>query len=105
MSFYIAGIHLTSSIGRTWRISPALGDLTDVDAGFRTPLGKFSSTVRACNGTVRSLRFETPVGTRGSVSLPGVKGELVGGTRGAIVRLVDGEVANLPGGNWTLRCS
>ncbi|EHK96005.1 hypothetical protein M7I_8318 [Glarea lozoyensis 74030] len=46
MSFYIAGLHLTSSIGRTWKISPALGDLTDVDAGFETPLGKFSSTLR-----------------------------------------------------------
>jgi hypothetical protein len=104
MSFYIAGIHLTSSIGKTWRISPALGDLTSVDAGFKTPLGSFSSTVRACNRTIQSLHFQTPKGTKGSVSLPGVKGVLVGGTRGAVVKLVDGEVADLPGGNWTLRC-
>jgi hypothetical protein len=105
MSFYIAGLHLTSSIGRTWKISPALGDLTNVDAGFETPLGKFSSTVSACNGTIESLRFTTPKGTKGSVSLPGVKGELIGGTRGAIVKLVDGEVNDLPGGEWSLRCS
>jgi hypothetical protein len=105
MSFYIAGIHLTSSIGKTWKISPALGDLTDVDAGFATPLGMFSSTVSARDGAIQSMKFKTPIGTKGIVSLPGVKGELIGGPRGDIVKLIDGEVADLPGGEWTLKFS
>jgi hypothetical protein len=105
MSFYIAGIHLTSSIGRAWKISPALGDLTHVDAGFETPLGEFSSTVRSYNGTIQALHFKTPKGTKGSVSLPGVKCVLIGGTRGAVAKLVNGEVDDLAGGEWTLRCS
>ncbi len=103
MSFYIGGIYLTSSIGKTWTISPTLGDLTDVDVGFQTPLGSFSNTVHAENGTIRSMKFNTPAGTTGSVLLPGVQGELIGHTRAAIVKLVDGKASGVAGGQWTLR--
>jgi hypothetical protein len=104
LSFYVAGIHLTSAIGRTWKIAPLMGDLSSVDAGFETPLGEFSNTVQAGgkNGIVTGMRFSTPKGTVGSVSLPGVNGRLVG-SGGKSVRLINGEATGLKGGEWTLQ--
>lgn len=68
MTFYVAGIHLTSSKGQTWSISPVLGDLTFVEGGFSTSLGEFTSSVTALNGIVSGLNISTPVGT--SVGAP-----------------------------------
>lgn len=103
MSFYVAGIHLESAMGQTWRIAPMLGDLTEVEAGFVTPLGSFSNTIVAGgkNGNISRMTFSTPKGTVGSVSLPGVNGKLVNG--GKSVSLVNGEAAGLAGGDWTLQ--
>jgi hypothetical protein len=104
MCFYVAGIHLESTMGRTWRIAPQLGDLTAVDAGFETPLGTFSNTIKASgnNGTISQMSFSTPKGTSGSVSLPGVKGKLTL-NGGPSVTLVNGEATGLGGGDWTLQ--
>jgi hypothetical protein len=63
MSFYVAGIHLTSSMGKTWAISPAMGDLTSAEAGFVTPLGSFASSVTTTQGSISGLNFSTPLGT------------------------------------------
>lgn len=102
MSFYVAGIHLESSIGQTWSIRPMLGDLTEVDAGFSTPLGGFSNKVSVDeSGKIDEMSFSTPEGTAGSVSLPGVEGELISATE--TVKLVDGEASGLVGGKWTLK--
>jgi hypothetical protein len=68
MTFYVAGIHLTSSMGETWMISPTMGDLTTAEAGFVTPLGNFASSVAATNGVVSELNFSTPTGTTVSYS-------------------------------------
>ncbi|KAH7377932.1 alpha-L-rhamnosidase, partial [Cadophora sp. MPI-SDFR-AT-0126] len=103
MSFYVGGIHLTSSMGKTWTISPTLGDLTEVDVGFKSPLGSFSNKVSAKDGKICSMKFSTPGGTTGTVSLPGVQGELLRGRGAAIVKLVDGKASGLVGGEWTLR--
>lgn len=70
MTFYVAGIHLTSGKGQTWSISPVLGDLTEVDAGFSTSLGAFTSSVTAHNGIVSGLNISTPVGTTVSAAFP-----------------------------------
>jgi hypothetical protein len=127
MTFYVAGIHLTSSQGQTWAISPALGDLTTVDAGFSTALGAFASSVTARNGIVSGLTISTPAGTtvgapfpfgprpsctcagtqltrfsQGSVSLPGVEGYLVSDPQRGRIALRDGKASGVSGGSWAL---
>ena len=87
-------------------IAPQVGDLTHVDAGFFTKLGRFSSKW-STNGTVFCLEISTPQGTTGSVAvpLPGncTAATLYGADReGELVRR-DGSgrywVYNLAGGN------
>lgn len=107
LSFYVAGIQLTSGAGRTWSIVPAVGDLTSVEAGFETPLGRFENaiTVDGVNGTIVEMQFSTPAGTTGTVSLPGVQGKLVSSNGGIDeVELVDGYAGSLEGGTWRLVC-
>ena len=94
-----------SAGGRTWQISPALGDLKTVDAGFATTLGSFSNQVNASHsGAITGMRFATPVGTTGSVSVPGVSGSLVS-SNGTTIALKNGVAANVAGGTWTLKLS
>lgn len=102
LTFYIGGLHLLSEGGRTWEYAPRLGDLTDVDTGFRTSIGMFASTVKAsANGGIESMVFTTPAGTSGSVDVPGVSGMLTS-QNGTSVQLVDGRAENVSGGTWTL---
>ncbi|TVY43620.1 hypothetical protein LOCC1_G005098 [Lachnellula occidentalis] len=90
LSFYVAGLQLVSESGKTWMIAPQMGDLTEVVAGFT------------------HLRFHTPPGTTGSISLPGVTGTLVSGWKKRGVKVVrakfgvNGEATGIPGGDWTL---
>ncbi|KXS99524.1 hypothetical protein AC578_4246 [Pseudocercospora eumusae] len=102
LTFYIGGIHLLSAGGATWEMSPRLGDLKSVDAGFSTSLGTFSSTVNASSsGSITGFRFSAPAGSSGSVSLPGVQGALHN-ENGTSITLVNGEASGVSGGNWTL---
>jgi hypothetical protein len=104
LSFYVAGIHLTSASGKTWKIAPQPGDLVDVEAGFETSLGIFSNSVTATGGTngmVKEMHFITPEGTTGSVMVPGIQGKLISSS-GESVDLVNGEANGLKGGHWTL---
>jgi Bacterial alpha-L-rhamnosidase C-terminal domain len=108
LSFYVAGIQLISGAGQTWLIAPQVGDLEDVEAGFETPLGKFSSKISASNGSVTTLSFLTPDGTSGNVKLENVKGSLTcssGGCQGSPDVPLDsnGEASGLKGGNWSLK--
>ena len=82
-------------------LSPTLGDLTDVDAGFETPLGKFKSSVKAKNGSIAEFAFNTPDKTSGDVVLPGVKGNLVS-SAGEKVKLINGKALGIRGGDWYL---
>ncbi|EJF61338.1 Six-hairpin glycosidase, partial [Dichomitus squalens LYAD-421 SS1] len=43
LTTYVGGIQLVGAAGATWAIVPQVGDLTHVDAGFSTTLGRFSS--------------------------------------------------------------
>ena len=104
LSFYVAGIHLLTNGGETWAITPELGDLTEVDAGFSTNLGAFASQVNASNGAITGFKFATPTGTSGRVSLPGVSGSLIS-SNGTSVPLVGGEASGVAGGNYTLSLS
>ena len=105
LTSYVGGIHILSDGGKTWRISPALGDLMDVDTGFSTDLGAFSCQVSASeDGTINALKFSTPSGTTGSVSLPGVEGTLQS-ENGTSVPLTNGMAQNVIGGIWTLQAA
>jgi len=102
LSFYVAGLQLVGPAGSEWLIAPQLGDLTEVEAGFESPLGHFwSKSEGSGNGTVTNLEFQTPEGTSGSVTLLGVQGKLVNGY-GEEVVLVNGEASGLKGGKWML---
>jgi hypothetical protein len=104
LSFYVAGIHVTSASGKTWNIAPQPGDLVEIEAGFETSLGTFSNSIKATggtNGTVKEMSFVTPEGTVGSVMVPGVQGKLITSS-GECVGLVDGRATGLKGGKWHL---
>ena len=76
--------------------------MTEVEAGYETPLGKFTGSVKAGkDGQVAKLKFSTPVGTKGKVELPGVQGKLVSKSGQSVV-LVDGTASGLAGGEWNL---
>lgn len=64
----------------------------------------FESTVMGSdvNGTITQLYFSTPMGTSGSVSVPGVKETLKFNDGGGSMLLVNAEATGLEGGNWTL---
>jgi hypothetical protein len=55
-------------VGKTWRIAPQLGGLTNVEARFETSMGSFASNVTTVLGSM-NVAFETPKGTVGGVSL------------------------------------
>ncbi|KAI1796973.1 Six-hairpin glycosidase [Ganoderma leucocontextum] len=98
LTTYIGGIHLLSEAGATWAIVPQVGDLTDVDSGFSTSLGGFSSKW-ATNGTVFSLELSTPEGTTGTVGLP-LPGNSTSATLAATGRKGDVVHADESGRYW-----
>ena len=102
LSTYVADLHLTSASGATWVMSPQLGDLTSVEAGFQTALGSFSVAILTSGpkGTITSMNFSTPAGTSGTVILPGYGGSLLGAD-GTAVTLTDGVAEGVKGGNWS----
>ncbi|KAK4956393.1 hypothetical protein LTR10_005917 [Elasticomyces elasticus] len=104
LTFYFGGIHLLTAGGATWEISPMLGNLTTVDAGFATSLGSFSNQVNASSSGITGMQFTTPAGTTGTVRLPGVSGSLKS-SNGTVVPLNDGSASNVAGGTWTLQLS
>ncbi|KAF1847103.1 glycoside hydrolase family 78 protein [Cucurbitaria berberidis CBS 394.84] len=111
LTFYVAGIQLLSAGGKTWRVAPALGDLTNVDAGFSTSLGFFSATTTITKGVVE-VEFEAPSGTSGEVRVPilncvgrVVLQEVDGKCEDVTVEVVQADsahvvVAGLAGGRW-----
>ncbi|KAH6658223.1 Six-hairpin glycosidase-like protein [Truncatella angustata] len=68
LSFLGAGIQLLAAAGKTWKIAPALGGLTSLEAGYETPLGAYAAEWHnsSCGFTGR---FETPEGTSGSFDI------------------------------------
>ncbi|TBU60052.1 Six-hairpin glycosidase [Dichomitus squalens] len=69
LTTYVGGIQLVGAAGATWAIVPQVGDLTHVDAGFSTTLGRFSSKWFT-DGSVFRLEISTPKGTTGTVGIP-----------------------------------
>ncbi|MCJ1331883.1 hypothetical protein MMC10_008575 [Thelotrema lepadinum] len=107
LTFYAAGIHLESAMGKTWRIAPQVGDLESVEAGFETGLGMFTTNVSASGGVVMELGFETPEGTSGSLELAGLGVGMVsvsGPGKNQSVQTAGGDwsMDGMEGGNWTI---
>lgn len=69
LTTYIAGLQLTTPGGKTWVIEPQFGDLTSAQAGFTTPMGKFSSSWTLTKSGY-NVSINTPKTTSGRVLLP-----------------------------------
>lgn len=102
LTFYTAGLHLTGPAGLTWKFAPQPGNLTEVDAGFSTRLGAFSTSFSVTDGVFQRLSFNAPNGTTGEAELGGTKGFLVS-REGKKVELVNGKAKGLAGGHWELQ--
>nr|POF09148.1 hypothetical protein CFP56_76277 [Quercus suber] len=72
---FAAGLHIVNS--SNWLIQPQPGDLTMIEAGFETAIGKYSASFTR-EGVHGKYVFETPVNTSGTVlvDIPGCKGRL-----------------------------
>ncbi|KAK5121877.1 hypothetical protein LTR85_004448 [Meristemomyces frigidus] len=95
---YAAGLHVTNS--STWSVYPQPGNLTSVEAGFTTAIGTFSATYSSANGSL-AYSFQTPPGTIGTFTMPGVSGSLRS-SNGTTIALTNGAASSVAGGNWTL---
>lgn len=71
LTFYGAGLRITSTGGKTWIVEPQPGGLTSLHAGFQTILGTYSVNVSMAGGTEMSLEFEAPSGTAGTIVVTG----------------------------------
>lgn len=68
---YVLGLEVTGRLGSEWRLAPQFGDLTSVEGGFTTGLGKFQASWKVVHGgDMYSLRWTVPEETQGSVVLP-----------------------------------
>ena len=110
LSTYVLGIQLLSPGGATWTLAPQLGDLTSVEGGFTTNLGKFSAKWTLSTSGY-GLQYNMPTATNGTLVLPAVstpKITLDGnaytmGVYNASSGLVT--LGNQPGGSHTLLVS
>ncbi len=66
---YVLGLSVTSPAGAAWKLAPQFGDLTTVEGGFVTSLGKYQASWATRAGGYE-LSFNTPAGTEGVVVLP-----------------------------------
>jgi hypothetical protein len=69
LSTYVVGLQLLSPGGATWILAPQFGDLTSVEGGFTTNLGKFSAKW-ALNSTGYTLEYDIPASATGTLVLP-----------------------------------
>lgn len=83
LTFLGVGFEITSAQGKTWSVTPRLGSSGRATAGFETSLGQFSASWMSKNGRLRGT-FNTPSGTRGTLTLSTVGDETlrISGPRG-----------------------
>lgn len=98
LTFYLVGLQLTSAQGATWSVAPVLSGLSAAEGGFETGLGWFGVKWNSTNSTL-SVNVSTPLGTNGTVVLPGsgtveVDGSAQSGSESGTVQVA--------GGNHTL---
>ncbi|ESZ95433.1 glycoside hydrolase family 78 protein [Sclerotinia borealis F-4128] len=117
LTFHGAGLKVTSGAGKTWSVAPNLGGLTDVEAGFETPLGNYAVEVMGMLGRLSSIVITTPVDTTGSISVPYTNqtavmtlqskdGKAVTTTHQIKAQNATSErytIEDVAGGNWTVK--
>jgi hypothetical protein len=69
LTTYILGLSIQSRVGETWKLAPQFGDLTSVEGGFTTSLGKYQAGWTLARGGY-TLEYSVPVGTSGQLILP-----------------------------------
>ena len=71
----ILGLEVTDLAGKNWSLTPQFGDLTHVEGGFTTSLGKYSAQwERSASGDSYSVNWTVPANTSGTVTLPALQG-------------------------------
>ena len=79
---FVLGLSVTDRAGIAWKLAPQFGDLTSVEGGFTTSLGKFQASWNVTsNGDEYSLAWTVPADTTGEVVLPA----LPAGSKGTVV--------------------
>jgi hypothetical protein len=92
---YVLGLSVTGRAGSTWSLKPQFGNLTSVEGGFTTSLGKFSAKWQT-TGNGYQLSYVVPVGTLGELELPVPKGgvkKLLVDRKQVRARLIEGAAA------------
>lgn len=69
LTSYVLGLTPTAPGGSSWSLAPQFGDLTSVQGGFTTPLGKFSASWNLI-GVGYVLTYTVPANTKGTLVLP-----------------------------------
>jgi hypothetical protein len=69
LTTYVLGLSILSPAGKTWQLAPQFGDLTSVEGGFTTSLGKYQANWKLTK-TGYILEYSVPRGTTGLVVLP-----------------------------------
>ncbi|KEF56716.1 uncharacterized protein A1O9_06906 [Exophiala aquamarina CBS 119918] len=69
LTFFAAGLQVTSAAGKTWLVAPQLGGLHSVEAGYQTNVGSFASRAIAMPHGGLNVTFNTPVATSGKAQL------------------------------------
>ncbi|KAG9238053.1 glycoside hydrolase family 78 protein [Amylocarpus encephaloides] len=69
LTTYLVGLRLTQPAGSAWSLDPQFGDVTHAEAGFVTPLGRFTASWTLVEGGY-ALRWDVPAGTKGVLVLP-----------------------------------
>lgn len=101
--------------GSEWLIEPHVGDLTEVQAGLSTAMGRFSVSWKASDDLF-TVSFKTPKDTTGTLAVPlhsksakvmqGLNVELANGT-GIDSQPIKEDfyvtLSNLPGGSYYVR--
>ncbi|TKA77205.1 hypothetical protein B0A55_02579 [Friedmanniomyces simplex] len=68
---YVLGLQVTGPLGGSWKFAPQFGDLTSVEGGFTTALGKFQAAWNVTDGGLGySAEWTVPANTKGTVVLP-----------------------------------
>jgi hypothetical protein len=69
LTTYVLGLSVLSPAGATWKLAPQFGDLTSVEGGFTTSLGKYQASWKLVGGGYK-LEYSVPEGTAGQLVLP-----------------------------------
>ncbi|KAL5523451.1 hypothetical protein ACEPAG_7624 [Sanghuangporus baumii] len=71
LTFYVVGLQITEPQGSAWTLAPHFSGLSAAEGGFTTPLGWFGASWEIKDGRDVRLTISTPLGTRGTVDIPG----------------------------------